>query len=86
MNDQGHLECPNVAKNAGAPAVEVDIECNERVALRVLDDGCGMPVTLAGGYGIGNVTERAAQLGGGCRVSAQPDGGTMLEWQVPSRV
>lgn len=75
----------NVAKHAGASVVEVDVECDDRVTLRVLDNGRGMPVALAGGNGIRNVTERATKLGGRCRVSARPDGGTVLEWQVPNR-
>ena len=54
------------------------------MTLRVLDNGRGMPVALSGGNGIRNLTERAAKLGGTCRVSSRPDGGTVLEWQVPA--
>ena len=74
----------NVARHAVASAVEIIVECGESVTLRVLDDGRGIPVTRHGGNGIRNVTERATMLGGQCRVAARPDGGTMLEWQVPN--
>jgi PAS domain S-box-containing protein len=74
----------NVARHAEASAVEIFVECDESVALRVLDDGRGIPATVTGGSGIRNLTERAEMLGGSCRVVARPDGGTMLEWHVPN--
>ena len=73
----------NVAKHAEASSVEIVVESGEQVTLRVLDNGRGMPVALTGGNGIRNLTERAAKLGGTCRVSSRPDGGTVLQWQVP---
>jgi signal transduction histidine kinase len=73
-----------VARHAVASAVEIVVESNDRVILRVLDNGQGMPVTLSSGNGITNLSARAARLGGTCRVSSRPDGGTVLEWQVPA--
>jgi two-component system sensor histidine kinase DevS len=75
----------NVARHAGASSVEIIVECGDLVTLRVLDNGRGMPVAVAGGNGIRNLTERATRLGGTCRLSSRPDGGTVLEWQVPAR-
>jgi PAS domain S-box-containing protein len=74
----------NVARHAAASAVEIVVESNDQVILRVLDNGQGMPVTLSSGNGITNLSARAARLGGTCRVSSRPDGGTVLEWQVPA--
>ena len=74
----------NVARHAHASWVQVIVECDENVILRVLDDGRGIPVTDSKGSGIRNVSTRAATLGGWCRVAARPDGGTMLEWHVPN--
>lgn len=74
----------NVARHAEASAAKIIVECGESVTLRVLDDGRGIPVTRHGGNGILNLTERATMLGGQCRVAARPEGGTMLEWQVPN--
>jgi signal transduction histidine kinase len=75
----------NVARHAEASALEVSIEnAGDFVTLRVVDDGRGVPTTLgAGGNGLRNLTERANRLGGRCLVTARPDGGTSLEWQVP---
>ena len=74
----------NVAKHAGASSVEIVVDHGEQVTLRVVDNGRGMPATLSGGNGIRNLTERATKLGGTCRASSQPDGGTVLEWRVPA--
>ena len=74
----------NVARHADASSVEVEVDVGDNVVLRVLDDGRGLPATATGGRGISNITERAALLGGQCRASARPDGGTALEWLVPN--
>jgi PAS domain S-box-containing protein len=74
----------NVARHADATRVEIVVECGESVALRVLDDGRGIPAAVTGGNGIHNVTERASMLGGRCRIAARADGGTVLEWLVPN--
>ena len=75
----------NVAKHADASSVEVDVDCGRAVKLRVLDNGRGMPDALTEGHGLPNLNERAERLGGHCRVSSHPDGGTILEWTVPNR-
>ena len=74
----------NVAKHAGASSVEVVVDCGNAVTLRVLDNGRGMPATLTEGHGLPNLSRRAEKLGGRCRVSSRPDGGTALEWSVPN--
>ena len=75
----------NVAKHAEASSAEIIVESGDHVRLRVLDNGRGMPVALSSGNGLRNLTERATKLGGTCRASSRPDGGTVLEWQVPAR-
>jgi PAS domain S-box-containing protein len=75
----------NVAKHAGASSVEVVVDCGDDVTLRVLDNGRGMPTTLTEGHGLPNLGRRAEKLGGRCRISSRPDGGTALEWLVPNR-
>jgi signal transduction histidine kinase len=74
----------NVAKHAEASSVEIVVDNGDMVTLRVVDNGCGMPAALSAGHGIRNITQRAAELGGTCRISSRPDGGTVLEWQVPA--
>ena len=48
----------------------------------IADDGAGITADRAWS-GLANLTERAAELGGGLLVEAAEDGGTRLEWRVP---
>lgn len=75
----------NVAKHAGATAVEVTISAiDATVVLVISDDGVGFDESaLSGGNGLGNMKARAAKLGGECSVEQRPEGGTLLRWAVP---
>jgi two-component system, NarL family, sensor histidine kinase DevS len=74
----------NVARHAHATSVQVLVECHDNVLLRVLDDGHGVPDNAVTGNGTRNLTARASMLGGCFQLTARPDCGTMLEWQVPN--
>jgi len=74
----------NVARHAGATAVEVDVQHRDgMVTLRVVDDGIGLGADSSGGNGLRNLSQRATKLGGRCVLHAVADCGTVLEWQVP---
>ena len=74
----------NVARHAGATAVEVDVQHRDgTITLRVVDDGIGLATQSSGGSGLRNLAQRATKLGGRCEVTAATDGGTVLEWRVP---
>jgi signal transduction histidine kinase len=78
----------NVARHAGASQVDVtvDVDPGRMLAVRVTDDGTGIPAD-GGRSGLGNLASRAEKLGGELRLSpADPDAdrpGTRLEWRVP---
>jgi two-component system sensor histidine kinase DevS len=75
----------NVARHAGASAAELTVEhAGDFVTLRVVDDGRGVPADPPEGRGLQNLAERATRLGGRCFVSPRPEGGTLVEWQVPT--
>ena len=76
----------NVVRHAGATAVDVTVHTTEnRVVLRVADDGKGIDEeSSAAGEGLRNMRDRAQQLGGRCDVSTRAEGGTLVEWAVPS--
>ncbi|MFO7586451.1 MAG: histidine kinase [Gemmatimonadota bacterium] len=82
----------NVARHAGASAVEVDVEeTPEVIRLRVRDDGRGPPTIdldrLAGGHlGLAGMRERALALGGSVRVGRRRDGGAELVVELPHGV
>jgi len=67
---------------------EIDID-PQRVRLRVLDDGCGLPEGIAksrqdgAGFGLTGIRERAAHFGGKFEISSSPGGGTEVVVVVP---
>ncbi len=76
----------NVARHAHASSVRVVVACtDDSVSLRVLDDGDGVLDDVVPGNGTRNLAERAAGLGGDCRLVDRPGGGALLEWSVPNR-
>jgi signal transduction histidine kinase len=58
-----------------------------RIRLTVTDDGVGIEGTASdgpAGYGLTAMRQRAARLGGGCRVEPGPRGGTRVSVEVPA--
>jgi two-component system, NarL family, sensor histidine kinase DevS len=74
----------NVARHASASEVRVIVTAHDEVALEVLDDGVGIPDSVVGGNGLGNLTARAENLGGRCAARRRDGGGSVLEWRVPA--
>ena len=72
----------NVAKHAHASRTDVAIEARADLVLLVRDNGVGLPET-ARRSGLGNLADRANELGGTFHVDPAEGGGTELEWRVP---
>ena len=75
----------NVARHASASQVEVSVEANSELVLRVADDGTGIRSGVRRS-GLANMSERAALLGGTLQISPADDEagtGTVLLWRVP---
>jgi signal transduction histidine kinase len=73
----------NVLKHAEAHSVTVHIQrlVQDRVELRVIDDGIGFdlgPVKASGGIGLDSMRERAERLGGTLTVWSSQGGGTTV--------
>ncbi|TMQ81416.1 GAF domain-containing protein, partial [Actinomadura soli] len=66
----------NVARHAHASQVVLVVEVNDELALRVEDDGVGIP---EGGRrsGLRNLSDRAKGLGGSCTTAPRDGGGTV---------
>jgi signal transduction histidine kinase len=75
----------NIAKHAAATDVELELSVDrDDVQLRVVDDGVGIDPGATPGFGLRNLRERAAALGGRFETSSGPDGlGTVVVWRVP---
>ena len=78
-----HESLSNVARHAGASRVDIDLVADERLTVRVTDDGCGLGDQGGGGRGLGNLRARAAAAGGDCDVRGAAGDGTVLEWTAP---
>ncbi|MFE6196150.1 GAF domain-containing protein [Streptomyces sp. NPDC057838] len=73
----------NVARHARAGRVEVVLATDGReVRLEVSDNGVGIPAE-GRRSGLGNMAERARQLGGELQWTCPESGGTTLVWRVP---
>jgi signal transduction histidine kinase len=74
----------NVAKHAHATDVEIDVNVDDTLLLRVRDNGVGLPeVQSSEGQGLRNLASRAASLGGTFQASRNDPSGTTIEWAVP---
>jgi signal transduction histidine kinase len=75
----------NVAKHAQAQQVEIVVSASTTsLELIVRDDGIGGVVGRDGGFGLGNLRDRARSCGGTLEIVASPGGrGTEVRWRVP---
>jgi signal transduction histidine kinase len=74
----------NVARHARATIVDVQVDCTDGLAVRVTDDGVGIPATRTRDSGLANLARRARDLDGQLVVAPAPEGGTVLCWTVPA--
>ena len=72
----------NVAKHARASRADVSVEAGPDLILTVRDNGVGLPETTRRS-GLGNLADRARELGGTFHAAPAEGGGTKLEWRVP---
>lgn len=76
----------NAARHAGASRIDVVVEANQDIVLRVSDNGRGLSQVSEGqGYGLRNMRTRAEALGGTLHIGPAEDGGTVVEWRVPAK-
>ena len=72
----------NVAKHAGASAVQAWVEVRDGMLLaRIVDNGAGAPATSTAGRGLDNMGSRANRLGGTFSITFA-DSGTELLWSA----
>jgi signal transduction histidine kinase len=71
----------NTLKHAQATEVTVQVWLSaSQVRLEIADDGCGFdPHQVSGGYGLGDMRERADRLGGQLEISSAPGVGTRIQ-------
>lgn len=72
----------NAIRHSHAASIVVTVEAGPDLIIDVVDDGVGMPPSVARS-GLLNVESRAAKCGGNAVVAPGPEGGTRLTWRVP---
>jgi len=72
----------NAARHAHSSKVDVTVQADSELALRVRDNGTGMG-TSTRRSGLANLAERAAGLDGKLEITSASGGGTQLDWRVP---
>jgi signal transduction histidine kinase len=82
----------NVRKHAAANLVEIRLAHTSPrgLLLTIADNGCGLPadfdlarLSAAGHYGVLGITERVALLGGRWRFQNRPEGGALIQVEIP---
>jgi two-component system NarL family sensor kinase len=73
----------NAAKHSGASRCTVDIELDGSLGVTVSDNGRGAAGPRGAGVGWTSMTERAAELGGSCTISARAEGGLVVRAVLP---
>lgn len=76
----------NTLRHANAKSLEVYLKkIDQTVLLRVVDDGQGFDMNnqKVGSYGLNNIRERVAGMGGTCRIVSFKKQGTSIEIKVP---
>jgi signal transduction histidine kinase len=74
----------NTVKHARARQVAVRLEWGrEELVVSVADDGQGPSATVAGGYGLIGIRERAAACGGTAEAGPRADGGFEVRARLP---
>ena len=64
---------------------KVELRLDETLGVTVSDNGRGIVEPAGNGVGWTSMTERAAELGGTCRISARPAGGVVVRALLPLR-
>jgi two-component system sensor histidine kinase UhpB len=75
----------NTVRHSGAGRAIVSLDADaETLALRVVDDGSGMPARLPGNTsGVAGMRERALLVGGRLSITSRPGGGTEVKLLIP---
>lgn len=76
----------NTLRHAKATTLDVMlIERDDTVILRIVDNGQGFDLekVRASSYGLQNMSERAQEIGGNCKIISLPNEGTRVEVKIP---
>ncbi|PRC44179.1 histidine kinase, partial [Mycobacterium sp. ITM-2017-0098] len=72
----------NAVRHADANSLAINVTASDELCIEVVDDGCGIDgdATVSG---LGNLRQRAVDVGGTFTVEPGASGGTRLRWSAP---
>ena len=73
----------NVARHAHAQTCRIRLSLEGGLCLEITDDGDGLPADFHAGIGLASMRERAAELGGECKIESRPAHGTRVWALLP---
>jgi signal transduction histidine kinase len=73
----------NVVRHAHARHCHLTLRAHDALELEIRDDGVGLPQEYRAGVGLTSMRERAAELGGTCRIANARGGGTCVIARLP---
>jgi len=73
----------NVLRHSGATHLTIEITVADELCVDVRDDGHGIPADNQRQSGLASMRRRAEQVGGTCRITSPPEGGTLVHWTAP---
>ncbi|MFJ3673952.1 CHASE3 domain-containing protein [Streptomyces sp. NPDC090106] len=75
----------NAVKHAQASRIDVSVEFNDVLRIRIADDGVGGVGKARAGSGITGLADRVAAFDGKLAIDSPPGGGTTISIQIPIR-
>jgi two-component system NarL family sensor kinase len=73
----------NVIHHSQAKNCRLRISANQGLEMEICDDGVGLLADFRAGVGLSSMRERAAELGGECRITNGENGGTRVHVKLP---
>jgi signal transduction histidine kinase len=73
----------NVARHANAQTCRIRLSLKGGLCIEITDDGDGLPADFHAGVGLASMRERAAELGGECRIEPGEMHGTRVWARLP---
>lgn len=73
----------NVVRHARARRCTIRLSIDSKLAIKVMDDGCGIVAAPQAGVGLQSMRERARELGGDCTIERATKGGTVVRAWLP---
>ena len=73
----------NIERHARATSIQLALNCEKDLSIRILDNGRGFDPNQPRGVGLQTMVERASEVGGQVQVESSPREGTRIDIRLP---